>query len=196
MAQESDTSANIPVMTTSQIVPMAASTVPFSHGERPEKFTGVNFKRWQQKILFYLTTLGLAKFLTEDPPAIDKLEPDPIKAGTLTAWKSSDFKCKNYILNELDNSLYNVYCTMKTSEELWISLNRKYKTEDAGMKKFIVGKFLYFKMIDSKTIISQIQELQVIIHEIHDEGMTLSESFQVAAAIEKLPLLWKASRII
>ena len=46
-------------------------------------------------------------------------------------------------------------------------------------------------MIDSKTVISQIQELQVIIHEIHDEGMSLSESFQVAAAIEKLPPLWK-----
>ena len=33
-----------------------------SHGEKPEKFNGTNFKRWQQKMLFYLTTLNLAHF--------------------------------------------------------------------------------------------------------------------------------------
>jgi len=36
--------------------------------EKPEKFDGMEFKRWQQKMLFYLTTLHLAKFLQEDPP--------------------------------------------------------------------------------------------------------------------------------
>ena len=46
-------------------------------------------------------------------------------------------------------------------------------------------------MLDSKTVISQVQDLQVILHDIHAEGMSLSESFQVAAIIEKLPPLWK-----
>ena len=103
----------------------------------------------------------------------------------------SDFLCKNYIFNGLDNTLYNVYSPIKTARELWESLDRKYKTKDAEMKKFIVGKFLDYKMVDSKTIISQVQDLQVILHEIHAEGMVLSESFQVAAIIEKLPPNWK-----
>ncbi|CAM8880370.1 unnamed protein product [Rhodiola kirilowii] len=42
-------------------------------------------------------------------------------------------------------------------------------------------------MVDLKTVGSQLQELQLIIHEIHAEGMKISESFQVAAVIEKLP---------
>ncbi|KZV24436.1 hypothetical protein F511_24231 [Dorcoceras hygrometricum] len=46
-------------------------------------------------------------------------------------------------------------------------------------------------MLDSKPVISQVQELQLILHDIHAEGMTLSESFQVAAIIEKLPPAWK-----
>ena len=107
------------------------------------------------------------------------------------AWKHSDFLCKNYILNGLDNTLYNVYSPIKTTRELWESLDRKYKTEDAGMKKFVVGRLFDYKMVDSKTIISQVQDLQVILHEIHVEGMVLSESFQVAAIIEKLPSNWK-----
>ncbi|GJW38281.1 retrotransposon protein, putative, ty1-copia subclass [Tanacetum coccineum] len=39
-----------------------------NHAEKPEKFNGQNFKRWQQKMFFYLTTLGLARFLKETAP--------------------------------------------------------------------------------------------------------------------------------
>ncbi|KAK3021002.1 hypothetical protein RJ639_045467 [Escallonia herrerae] len=111
-------------------------------GERPKKFNGKDFKRWQHKMLFYLTTLNLAS-------------------------------------------------PMVNAKALWESLERKYKTEDAGSKKFVVGKFLDFKMVDSKTVISQVQEFQLILHDIHAEGIVLGESFQVAALIEKLPPTWK-----
>ena len=39
-----------------------------SHGEKLEKFNENDFKRWQQKMLLYLTTLNLVKFLREDAP--------------------------------------------------------------------------------------------------------------------------------
>ena len=166
-------------------------TMNLTHGEKPEKFNRNEFKRWQQKMLFYLTTLNLARFLHEECPILEEGETNKEKVAAVDAWKHFDFLCRNYVLNGLDNTLYNVYCSLKTAKELWDSLDKKYKTEDAGMKKFIVGKFLDFKMIDSKTVISQVQELQVILHEIHSEGMSFSDSFQVAAVIEKLPPLWK-----
>ncbi|XP_068312433.1 uncharacterized protein [Pyrus communis] len=153
-----------------------ASVVPVvipsstNHGEKPEKFNGIDFKRWLQKMLFYLTTLNLAKFLIEDASV----------SGTI-----------NYILNALDNALYNVYSPIKSAKALWNSLDKKYKIEDAGIKKFVVGRFLDYKMTDSKKVINQVQELQLILHEIHAEGMSLSETFQVAAVIEKLPPAWK-----
>ena len=46
-------------------------------------------------------------------------------------------------------------------------------------------------MVDSKTVASQVQEHQVILHEIHAERMILSETFQVATIIEKMPPAWK-----
>ncbi|GMY20652.1 Retrovirus-related Pol polyprotein from transposon TNT 1-94, partial [Fagus crenata] len=165
--------------------------VPINHGEKPEKFNGTEFKRWQQKMLFYLTTLNLAKFLYEDAPTLNENESDKQVVAAIDAWKHADFLYKNYILNGLDNTLYNVYSQIKTARELWDSLDKKYKTEDAGTRKFIVGRFLDYKMLDSKIVISQVQELQLILHEIHAEGMTLSESFQVATIIEKLPSSWK-----
>ena len=63
------------------------------------------------------------------------------------------------MLNGLADPLYNVYCKIPTAKELWESLERKYKTEDAGTKKFVVARFLDYKMVDSKTVISQVQEL-------------------------------------
>ena len=48
-----------------------------------------------------------------------------------------------------------------------------------------------YKMIDSKTVVTQLQELQVIIHDLLADGLIVNDAFQVAAIIEKLPPLWK-----
>ncbi|KAK9194952.1 hypothetical protein WN943_003067 [Citrus x changshan-huyou] len=181
----------VPVVAPSVVKEPASVAIPVNHAERPEKFNGQNFKRWQQKMFFYLTTLNLARFLTEDAPKPKEGETDFQVASAINAWSHSDFLCKNYVINGLTDSLYNVYIGKKTAKELWESLDRKYKTEDAGTKKFVVGRFLDYKMVDSKTVISQVQELQIILSDILAEGMHLSETFQVAAIIEKLPHAWK-----
>ena len=142
-------------------------------------------------MLFYLTTLNIARFLTKYASKLKEDECDIQVISAIDAWKHSDFLCKNYVLNGLTDSLYNVYYTKSSAKELWESLDWKYKTEDARANKLIMGRFIDFKVVDSKTVASQVQELQVIIHEIHDEGMVLGESFQVAVVIEKLPLAWK-----
>jgi hypothetical protein len=70
-------------------------------------------------------------------------------------------------------------------------LIKKYRIENASLKKFVVKKFISFIMIDLKFVLEQIQEIQIILHEIITEGHIISESFQVAAIIGKLPPAWK-----
>lgn len=84
------------------------------------------------------------------------------------------FYAKNYILNGLDNILYNMYSSMKTTKTLWESLDKKCKIEDIGMKKIIVG---HYKMVDSKLVLNQVQEMQLVLLEIHVENVVLSECF-------------------
>ena len=107
-------------------------------------------------MLFYLTTLNLAKVLSEDPPAVVENEPDRQKVMALDTWKQTDNLCRNYVFNSLADSLYSVVCSKSSAKELGESLDKKYKTEDAGAKKFVVGRFLDFIMIDSKTVMSQV----------------------------------------
>lgn len=83
-------------------------------------------------MLFYLTTLSLERFLKENPPTIPEYEVDHLKKAIVDAWNQSDFLCKHYILNGLDNELYNVYYQVKTVKELCDLLEKKYKAKDAS----------------------------------------------------------------
>ncbi|XP_060200885.1 uncharacterized protein LOC132629176 [Lycium barbarum] len=107
------------------------------------------------------------------------------------AWKHAYFLCKGYILSALDDDLYNFYSSAKTSKELWLALEKKYKTEDVCLKKFVVAKFLDYKMTNNKTVGTQVQELQVLLHDLIAEGMVINEAFQVTAVIKKLPPSWR-----
>lgn len=65
-----------------------STTLPapvISH-EKPERFNGTEFKRWQQKMLFYLTTLNLSKYLREDCPTPKEGETDAQTKAAVDAW--------------------------------------------------------------------------------------------------------------
>ncbi|KAL7617476.1 hypothetical protein Lser_V15G03164 [Lactuca serriola] len=185
--QMENTSAN-----NSAIVPATNELVPpLSHNvlvppHKPEKFNGLDFKGWQQEMIVYLKTLNLDGFLTKDPPELNAQVGDIQAPAVFDALKNSDFLCRNYILNCLVEALSNRHSTTKTAKELWESLEREYNTEDVD----VVARFLEYKMVDSKAVVDQVQELQIIMHDIHTEGTTLSETFQVGAIIEKLPPTW------
>ncbi|XP_050387501.1 uncharacterized protein LOC126803807 [Argentina anserina] len=167
-----------------------------NHIEKPFVFKGVDFKRWQQKMLFYLTTLNLAQVITSEAPELPAEGDIPdATMKAVDAWEHNKFMCKNYILYALDDSLYDVYSTFKTAKELWDSLDKKYKSEVASAKKFVVGKFLNCKMNDAKSVVKQVEELQITGHELVAEGMGLNETFLVASIIEKLPPSWKDFKI-
>ncbi|ONI14158.1 hypothetical protein PRUPE_4G265600 [Prunus persica] len=133
---------------------------------KPSKFEGLHFKRWRQKMLFYLTTKKLAFVCTSVKPyAFDN--PTPEQTWALQTWTENDFLCKNYILNGLSNDLYDYYSSYDTAKELWDALQKKYDTKES--------------------VEAQPHELQKIAHEIIIEVINLDEQFQVAVIIDKLP---------
>ena len=69
-------------------------------------------------MLFYLTILNLARFLSEEALKLNEGETDMQVINAVDAWKHFDFLCRNYVMNGLHDSLYNVYCAFKTIKEL------------------------------------------------------------------------------
>ncbi|GJY75583.1 hypothetical protein Tco_0480699 [Tanacetum coccineum] len=102
-------------------------TILKSHVEIPKKFKGSDFRCCQQKILFYLTSLHVSYVLTNSKP-IDPYVVDGQNVPTETQmtdyekaasqWNHNEYNCRNYILNDLDDSLYDIYLTFATAREI------------------------------------------------------------------------------
>jgi hypothetical protein len=137
---------------------------------RPFRFEGVQFKRWKQKMLFYLTTKKLATIVNTEKLVLPE-NPTAEQTAALEKWTADDFICKNYILNGLSDNLYDYYTTFNTAKDVWEALQKKYDTEEAGAKKFAVSRYLKYQMTDDKSVEAQSHELQKIAHEITTEGM-------------------------
>ena len=100
---------------------------------RPFRFEGVQFKRWKQKMLFYLTTKKLATIVNTEKLVLPE-NPTTEQTAALEKWTADDFICKNYILNGLSDNLYDYYTTFNTAKYVWEALQKKYDTEEAGAK--------------------------------------------------------------
>ncbi|KAL2486616.1 Uncharacterized protein Adt_31372 [Abeliophyllum distichum] len=86
------TMAQVPSFAVTQtMAPTGHVNVSVNHGEKYETFNGLNFKRWQQNMLFYLTTLNLARFLTEDALKLTQGDGDIQAVTAVEAWKHSNF---------------------------------------------------------------------------------------------------------
>ena len=70
------------------------SNAALAPAENPAKFSGVDFKSWQQMMFFYLTTLSLQKFINENVPIMSD-DTQPKERFLVTeAWTHSDFCVK------------------------------------------------------------------------------------------------------
>ena len=59
------------------------------------------------------------------------------------------------------------------------------------MLEKVCGRNIFsYKMVDSKTFKTQVQELQLIFHDLITEDMIVNEVFQLDAMIEKLLPSW------
>ena len=99
-----------------------------------DRFDGTNYTRWQDKIMFLLTTLKIAYVLDPD------VEPIPAPANNDTAEliakrkkrEEDEVVCSGHILNTLSDRLYDLFTSVKSPREIWTALETKYSNEKQG----------------------------------------------------------------
>ncbi|XP_077252456.1 uncharacterized protein LOC143891830 [Tasmannia lanceolata] len=158
-----------------------------------ECFDKGNFKRWQKKLHFILTSLKVVRVLTTPRPMAIENE-TLAQARARMKWEQDDYICKWHILNAMSDSLFDIYQSMGSASEIWTALEIKYMAEDASSKKFTVSRFLNFRVVDDRPVIDQLHEIQHIVNQIHLQGILLDDSFIVPSIIDKLPPTWKDFR--
>nr|GEU32814.1 zinc finger, CCHC-type [Tanacetum cinerariifolium] len=76
-------------------------------------------------------------------------------------------------------------------EDATDSLESKYMAKDSSSKIFLVSNFNNYKMVDSRPVIEQYNELLRILGQYTQHGLKMDESISVLSIIDKLPPSWK-----
>nr|GEU85744.1 zinc finger, CCHC-type [Tanacetum cinerariifolium] len=77
------------------------------------------------------------------------------------------------------------------AKELWDSLESKYMAKDASSKKFLVSNFNNYKIVYSRPVMEQFNELLRIVGQYIQHGLKMDESIFVYSVFDKLPPSWK-----
>ncbi|GKA76637.1 zinc finger, CCHC-type containing protein [Tanacetum coccineum] len=154
--------------------------------EKLDKFEGHHFRRWHKKMHFLLTTLKVVYVLTTPMPEL--MEDATVEAIRIRAkWENDDYICRGHILNGMSDSLFDVYINVESAKELWDSLESKYLAEDSSSKKSLVSNFNNYKMVDSRPVMEQYNELLRILGQYTQHGLKMDESIFVSSITDKLP---------
>ncbi|GJZ36656.1 zinc finger, CCHC-type containing protein [Tanacetum coccineum] len=155
-----------------------------------DKFEGVDFRRWQKKMHFLLSSMSVVYVLTTPIPD-DGGDATMDQIRKRAKWDNDDYVCRVLILNGMSDSLFDIYQNVESSKKLWDSLEAKYMAEDASSKKFLVSNFTNYKMTDSRPVMEQYNELLGILERFTQHKMNMDEAIQVSCIIDKLPPSWK-----
>ncbi|CAH9106213.1 unnamed protein product [Cuscuta europaea] len=159
--------------------------------QKLEKFEGVEFRRWQKKMHFLLTTLKVVYVLSTPRPPEEEENESLETSRRRIKWDNDDYICRGHILNGMCDSLFDVYQNVEYAKTLWESLESKYMTEDTSSKKFLISNFNSYKMVDSRPVMEQFHEIQCLYDQLLIHNMHVNETFAVGSIIDKLPPSWK-----
>nr|CAE02930.3 OSJNBa0014K14.2 [Oryza sativa Japonica Group] len=157
----------------------------FADALRPDKFTGVHFKRWQIRVTLWLTAMKCFWVSTGKPE------------GVLTAEQQKQFEeattiFVGCILSVLGDRLVEVYMHMTDAKELWDALNTKFGATDASNDLYIMEQFHHYKMADNRSVVEQAHEIQTMAKELELLKCVLPDKFVAGCIIAKLPPSWRS----
>ncbi|XP_074314440.1 uncharacterized protein LOC141649653 [Silene latifolia] len=140
-----------------------------------EPLNGLNYKRWSQKLLMFFEQLEIDYVLFSDPPAAVTVTSVEATPPSSVAVKSNEESIKKH---DKDNKT--------AKEKIWV--------DDAGKKKYVVGQWLGFQMVDDKPIMKQVHVYENLCADVTNEGMKLDEIFLANVLLENFPPSWNEYR--
>ncbi|KAL0291151.1 UNVERIFIED_CONTAM: hypothetical protein Sradi_7032800 [Sesamum radiatum] len=119
---------------------------------------GTNFKCWSQKLLIYFEHLEVDYVPFTDPPEITPQTTDASTVIVTTSQtvrdsskRDDELKVKyerdnktvrDHLLYHMTNTLFDLFVNHKSARTIWNTLESRYGGDDAGRKKYVIGKWL------------------------------------------------------
>ncbi|KAL0437603.1 UNVERIFIED_CONTAM: hypothetical protein Sradi_0468200 [Sesamum radiatum] len=162
-----------------------------------EFLDGTNYKRWSQKLIIFFEQVDVDYVLFTTPPepgASTETSTVAITPVIIEKRPEEDAKVKydrdnktvrGHLLNHMNNALFDLFVKQKSAKEIWSTLETRYGGDDAGRKKYVVGKWLKFHMVDDKPIMDQVHEYENLVADVLSEWMKMCDVLQANVLLEK-----------
>nr|GEY17147.1 zinc finger, CCHC-type [Tanacetum cinerariifolium] len=108
-----------------------------------------------KKMHFLLFSISVVYVLTTPIPE-DRGNTTMEQIRKRNKWDNDDCGCRVLILNGMSDHLFDIYQNVKSSKELWDSLEAKYMAEDASSKKYTQHKMNMYEAIQVSCIIDKL----------------------------------------
>jgi hypothetical protein len=116
-----------------------------SDAMKPERFGGgKNFHHWQNKVKFWLMSMGLWWVIQ---PMM------PLTVPQTTAYPTTRDSPLGFILTLLAHNLYDIYMDYKDPTELWDALEHKYAVSEDGRLMYICEQLFDYNIDAAKSIV-------------------------------------------
>jgi hypothetical protein len=143
-------------------------------------------------LLIYFEQLEIDQVLSTAPPEV------PAGVGVdlaivveankaLETYDKYNKLVRGHLLNHMPNNLFGLFVFNKFVKSFWETLEKKYKVDDAGNRKYVTEKWLQFQMVDDKPIMEQVHTYENLVADIINEGMKMFETLQENVLLEKFP---------
>lgn len=147
---------------------------------KAEKFTGVNFKRWQTRVQLWPSTMNVFWVVISGPAG-------PRTAAQQTEYDTATTIFVRCILSVLSDQLCDVYMHKKNAANLWYALEHKFAASNARHELYVIGQYYDYKIVDNRSVVEQAHGLQFVVRELTHLGCRLPDKFVAWGIIAKLP---------
>ncbi|KAK1606289.1 hypothetical protein QYE76_029962 [Lolium multiflorum] len=156
----------------------------FAAALKPSPFTGSHFKRWQNKTLLWLTSMGVHRVAEGTPRG--PLTPDEDKA-----FGDATVIFVGAVLSVLGDKLVDAYLHIRNGKELWDALDAKFGVADAGGELYAMEQFNDYIMVENRSVVEQAHEIQIMAKELELLKCVLPDKFVAGCIVAKLPPSWR-----
>ncbi|KAL0300313.1 UNVERIFIED_CONTAM: hypothetical protein Sangu_3128400 [Sesamum angustifolium] len=108
------------------------------------------------------------------------------RTAEIAQWTERDQIGQGAILSALSNMLFDVYCSNSyIAKSIWDESDRKYNTEEQGLEKYSIFKFMRYQVVEDRSVANQTHEIINLEHAFADAEMKLLEKYLAMSIVEK-----------
>jgi hypothetical protein len=136
------------------------------------------------RVALWLTTINVC-WVSEGKPE-GELTLDKEKAYS----KANPIFCTG-VVGVIAENLQDTKLCYKTAKEMWDTLNTEYGGLDAGIELYIIEQYHYYQMVDGKSVVTQVHEIQCMMKELALLKIIVPNEFVAGGIFAKLPPSWR-----